>query len=39
MVEFRLVEDDGQSYWDWGEKITPKSARKMVYVATRLMQF
>jgi hypothetical protein len=39
MLEFRLIEDDGQSYWDLGEKITPKSARKMVYVATRLMEF
>lgn len=39
MVGFRLVEDDGKSYWDWGDKITRKSSYKMVYVATRLMEF
>jgi hypothetical protein len=39
MMGFRLVEDDGKSYWDWGDKITPKSSHKMVYVATRLMEF
>lgn len=37
--EIRLVEDDGKSYWDWGEKITPKCSYKMVYVTTRLMEF
>jgi len=39
MMGFRLVEDDGKQYWDWGEKITPRSSQKMVYVATRLIEF
>ena len=34
MIGFRLVEDDGKHYSDWGEKITPKSSHKLVYVAT-----
>jgi hypothetical protein len=39
LMGFRLIEDDGESYWDWGEKIIPKSSYKMVYVASRLMEF
>ena len=39
MTEFKLVEDDGKSYRDWGDKITPKSSYKMVFIATHLMEF
>jgi hypothetical protein len=39
MLEFALLEDDGEHLRNWGEKITPKKSCKMVFVTTRLMEF